>query len=216
MFQLHSTPPPRRSGVILLIVVVMLGLFLVVGVSFMLYAESEASASRIYREAFTVNFDRADLPPDQLLQWCSGNLSTMSMTSATASTRRCAATRSRETCTAGTTRPRRHTPITPSIRSRTITSIHLMASARSTTRISTRGYSRRIRIGAAQPHLLPELCESDFELHPRSGARRRAADQRQSAQYAILAADLSLFRRVERTLHVPRSQQRVLGRAQSQ
>ena len=53
MFQLHSTPPPRRSGVILLIVVVMLGLFLVVGLSFMLYAESEASASRIYREAFT-------------------------------------------------------------------------------------------------------------------------------------------------------------------
>ena len=74
MFQLHSTPPPRRSGVILLIVVVMLGLFLVVGVSFMLYAESEASASRIYREAFTVNYDRADIPPGPTVAMGSGQL----------------------------------------------------------------------------------------------------------------------------------------------
>lgn len=73
MHLFHSSPP-RRSGVILLIVVIMLALFLVVGLSFMLYAESEASASRIYREAFTINYDRADIEPQTLLNWAMGQL----------------------------------------------------------------------------------------------------------------------------------------------
>lgn len=74
MHLFHPSPPPRRPGVILLIVVIMLALFLVVGLSFMLYAESEASASRIYREAFTVNYDRADIDPQSLMNWAMGQL----------------------------------------------------------------------------------------------------------------------------------------------
>src|SRR5262245_14247328 len=73
MVRFQSTPP-RRSGVILLIVVSMLALFLVVGLTFMYYAESEASASRIYREAFTINYDRADVDPGELLKWALGQL----------------------------------------------------------------------------------------------------------------------------------------------
>ena len=60
------TERPPRQGVILLVVVIMLTLFLVVGLSFVLYAESEATASRIYREVPT---DKADIPPEQLLAW---------------------------------------------------------------------------------------------------------------------------------------------------
>jgi hypothetical protein len=65
------TERPPRQGVILLIVVIMLTLFLVVGLSFVLYAESEATASRIYRE---VPIDKADVPPEQLLAWALGQL----------------------------------------------------------------------------------------------------------------------------------------------
>ena len=72
MTQFHSAP--RRQGVILLIVVIMLALFLVVGLSFMLYAESEATASRIYREAFTINYDRADIETNTLLNYALGQL----------------------------------------------------------------------------------------------------------------------------------------------
>lgn len=70
----QSFSAPRRQGVILLIVVIMLALFLVVGLSFMLYAESEATASRIYREAFTVNYDRADIEATTLLNYALSQL----------------------------------------------------------------------------------------------------------------------------------------------
>lgn len=70
----QSRSAPRRQGVILLLVVIMLALFLVVGLSFMLYAESEATASRIYREAFTVNYDRADIDTGALLNYALGQL----------------------------------------------------------------------------------------------------------------------------------------------
>ena len=63
-----AAPTTPRRGVILLIVVILLSLFMVVGLSFVLYAESEATASRIYREAFTINYDRADVPPEELLK----------------------------------------------------------------------------------------------------------------------------------------------------
>ena len=40
----------RRRAVILMVVLVLLTLFAVVGLAFVLYAQSEANASRIYRE----------------------------------------------------------------------------------------------------------------------------------------------------------------------
>ena len=67
----HRSSAPPRPGVILVVVVIMLTLFLVVGLSFVLYAESEATASRTYRE---VPQDTADIQPDQLLAWALGQI----------------------------------------------------------------------------------------------------------------------------------------------
>jgi hypothetical protein len=70
----HRTTSPPRLGVILLVVVVLLTLFAVVGLSFVLYAESEASASRIYRESQAITDDSADVDPAQLLNYALGQL----------------------------------------------------------------------------------------------------------------------------------------------
>ena len=67
----RSSSGPPRQGVILLVVVLMLTLFMVVGISFVLYAESEATAARTYREA---PLDKADVPPEELLAWALGQL----------------------------------------------------------------------------------------------------------------------------------------------
>lgn len=45
----------RRSGAVLLVVLAMLALFAVIGLSFVFYAESRATAARIYRESLDVN-----------------------------------------------------------------------------------------------------------------------------------------------------------------
>ena len=45
-----SHPNRRRRGAILLVVLAMLALFAVIGLSFVLFAESEGTAGRIYRE----------------------------------------------------------------------------------------------------------------------------------------------------------------------
>src|SRR5262245_6851266 len=47
----HSRTEANRRGVILLVVITMLTLFAVVCITFVYYAESEATASRIYKEA---------------------------------------------------------------------------------------------------------------------------------------------------------------------
>jgi hypothetical protein len=61
----HTTTPRRRPaprrGTILLVVLTLLALFAVVGLSFAFYAESQATASRIAREASARN---SDVPPD--------------------------------------------------------------------------------------------------------------------------------------------------------
>ncbi|HEX4592200.1 MAG TPA: hypothetical protein VH120_19860, partial [Gemmataceae bacterium] len=72
MSQFRSSSGPPRRGVILLVVVLMLALFLVVGLSFVLYAESEATSSRTYREAATP--DIADIAPETLLNAGIGQL----------------------------------------------------------------------------------------------------------------------------------------------
>jgi hypothetical protein len=66
-----SSGPPRR-GVILLVVVLMLALFLVVGLSFVLYAEAERDSSRTNREA--QGPDHFDVPPETLLAFALGQI----------------------------------------------------------------------------------------------------------------------------------------------
>ncbi|MFO0809185.1 MAG: hypothetical protein U0746_11210 [Gemmataceae bacterium] len=73
MARFRGTAPPRQ-GVILLIVVILLTLFLVVGLSFVLYAESEATASRIYRESQTVIDDKADEDATVLMNYALNQL----------------------------------------------------------------------------------------------------------------------------------------------
>src|SRR5713226_1031924 len=49
----HSSSETRR-GVILIVVLALLTLFAIVGLSFVLYAQAEAEASRLSKEAYTL------------------------------------------------------------------------------------------------------------------------------------------------------------------
>src|SRR5260370_40600857 len=72
MPRIHLPTDARRRAAILYVVVVLLTLFLVVGIAFVLYAESQATSARIYREATTY---RDKYPtPEELLGWGLGNL----------------------------------------------------------------------------------------------------------------------------------------------
>jgi hypothetical protein len=62
----------RRQGVILLVVVMLLTLFAAVGLTFVLYAEREANAARIFREAETMT--EPDFDPPFLLAFFLGQL----------------------------------------------------------------------------------------------------------------------------------------------
>ena len=59
-----QSPPLRRPGAILLVVLALLALFAVIGLSFVLYAESEANSARVSREARRLPAE--GLPPDPL------------------------------------------------------------------------------------------------------------------------------------------------------
>jgi hypothetical protein len=65
MYRRRRPAPLPRRGVILLVVIVLLTLFALVGLSFVLYAESEANASRFARQA--ENQNRTDVAPEALL-----------------------------------------------------------------------------------------------------------------------------------------------------
>jgi hypothetical protein len=62
---------PRR-GMILLVVIALLTLFAVVGLSFVMYANSAATASRLYRESESLN--RPDVEPELLFSYFMGQL----------------------------------------------------------------------------------------------------------------------------------------------
>jgi hypothetical protein len=66
MFRPRILPAsPRRRAVILMVVLVLLTLFAIVGLAFVLYAESEGEASRVYRES-TTSINLIDISPDSL------------------------------------------------------------------------------------------------------------------------------------------------------
>jgi flagellar basal body-associated protein FliL len=54
----------HRRGVILLVVILMLALFTIIGLAFLLYSESEATASRIFREARYNRIGDPTIPDD--------------------------------------------------------------------------------------------------------------------------------------------------------
>src|SRR5205823_12422051 len=63
---------PKRKAMILYVIVVLLTLFLVVGMCFVMMAESEATASRIHREA--TNYRDDYMTPQELLGYALGAL----------------------------------------------------------------------------------------------------------------------------------------------
>jgi hypothetical protein len=72
MFRPRRAYPSPRHGVILLVVITLLTLFAVVGLAFVLYAQSEAQAARLAREAETLT--RPDTDPELLLNYFLGQL----------------------------------------------------------------------------------------------------------------------------------------------
>jgi hypothetical protein len=62
-----SQSQSRRPGVVLLVVITLLTLFAVVGIAFVLFAQSEATASRVWRESETLQ--RPDMDPEMLLAY---------------------------------------------------------------------------------------------------------------------------------------------------
>src|SRR5579885_2650293 len=65
----HDSRNTKRQGVILLVVITLLTLFAILGLAFVFYAQSQADASRFYREAQTPSQASAGLfatPPDVL------------------------------------------------------------------------------------------------------------------------------------------------------
>jgi hypothetical protein len=60
-------PREKRAGVVLLVVITLLTLFAVVGIAFVLFSQSEAVASRVWRESETLQ--RPDMDPEMLLSY---------------------------------------------------------------------------------------------------------------------------------------------------
>src|SRR5258708_39417464 len=73
MYLVRHDPAQPRRGVILLVVLSFLTLFAVVGISFVLYADAEAEASRIFREA-AANPTVPDMDPEQALAFIMAQL----------------------------------------------------------------------------------------------------------------------------------------------
>src|SRR5262249_2235615 len=68
----YRSGPRRRRGIILLVVLAFLTLFAVVGLTFVFYADSQATSARAYREAQSLT--RPDLDPELLLAYFLGQL----------------------------------------------------------------------------------------------------------------------------------------------
>jgi len=65
LIRTQTSRPDERKAVILLVVISLLTLFAIVGLTFVLYANAEANASKIYREASALN--QVDMEPEMLI-----------------------------------------------------------------------------------------------------------------------------------------------------
>src|SRR5438128_241565 len=72
LIRTQTSEAAERRGVILLVVISLLTLFAIVGISFVLYANAEANASKVYREA--ANQNQIDMEPELLLHLFLGQL----------------------------------------------------------------------------------------------------------------------------------------------
>src|SRR4051794_5752267 len=72
MLQVRRNSSTARRGIILLVVLAMLTLFAVVAISFVLYADAQATSARIAREAESL--DLPDVDPELLLSQFLGQL----------------------------------------------------------------------------------------------------------------------------------------------
>src|SRR6266436_4538691 len=64
LIRMQTQKATDRKAVILLVVISLLTLFAIVGLTFVLYANAEANASKIYREASALN--QVDMEPEML------------------------------------------------------------------------------------------------------------------------------------------------------
>src|SRR5262249_2072700 len=71
---IRRTARPPREGIILVVVVSLLALFAVIGLGYVLFAESAATASRISKEAQNSFADLAQIDPEQVLNHALGAL----------------------------------------------------------------------------------------------------------------------------------------------
>src|SRR5438045_761105 len=71
-FPPFGEPVQARRGIVLLIVITLLTLFAVTGLSFVFYAESEATSAKVFREA-NDNY-RPDIDPETALAFFLGKL----------------------------------------------------------------------------------------------------------------------------------------------
>jgi hypothetical protein len=65
-------PAERRRGAVLLIVITLMALFTAIGLSFVYYADAEATASKLFRES--TDLSRPDVDPELALAFFLGKL----------------------------------------------------------------------------------------------------------------------------------------------
>src|SRR5712692_8482758 len=67
LIRTRTSRPAERKAVILLVVISLLTLFAIVALSFLLYANAEANASKLFRDGEANDIANADVDPERLM-----------------------------------------------------------------------------------------------------------------------------------------------------